>query len=83
MTPTPTTLDEARAVLPPMWVVYDNPADFPGEWVARVWYGEVASAEVLRAPDLVTLRELIVIAGGSVRLHRNDADDAVIRETWL
>jgi len=76
-------LDEARRIYPPIWVVYANPADFPGEWVARTWYGEVASAEVIRAGDLVTLRDRLVRAGASIQLARHADDDPVIREAWI
>lgn len=73
-----------RRFPPPIWTIYASPRDYPGEYVARVWYGETPEpGEPLRAPDLVQIRELVVEAGASMPIMRGLTDDPCIVETWL
>lgn len=64
-----------------IWVVYDNPTDFPGLFIARKWVGETPTQELLQAETLEQLRAKL--PQGLVRLDRHSGDDAKIVETWL
>lgn len=71
----------------PMWVVYSEPKDFPGEFVARrhVITGENqgrADPEIwARAKTLEALRAQLPL--GLVCLGRDQSDDTCIVETWV
>lgn len=77
------------------WVIYDNPRDFPGMFVAREWLiGPVADrggAVAVRPsevtpyvdPYLENCRRFIqTVAPGSFCLMRSPEDDPTIVETW-
>jgi hypothetical protein len=72
-----------------MWTVYDHPSDFPECFVARKWEipareAPRATAEVLTAPTLTQLRELIVMDTCCLaRMDRDPAADPKIVEVWL
>lgn len=74
------------------WVLYENPSDFPGEWVVRRQL--VAAGEVRSDPDLAArgaTREECVKAlldrYPEVRalewLPRHPTDDPVIDGSWM
>ena len=65
-----------------MWTIYDNPRDYPGKCVARLFRGGKPTAEALVADDLEALR-IHMLLNGLVCLTRDDADDPVIVEVWL
>lgn len=68
----------------PMWTVYDHPADYPGHWVARLWYSlpQPEPTEYVLAHD--SLDELRgMLPPTCVMLARQDGDDPKIAETWL
>ena len=74
----------ARSPLP-MYVIYENPRDFPGQFVVRrhdVYPGRV---EVQKLATVHTTLEQArrAVPQGLVRLERSANDDPVIRETWL
>lgn len=75
-------MENSRFIL---FCVYHNPADFPGQYVARRWVGldpDYAPAAV--APTLEEVREkLLKDNPGLTRLDRQENDDPVIVETWL
>jgi hypothetical protein len=50
-------LEEARKRLPPMWTVYEHPADQPDKFVVRVWYGEVPEPQCTTHDTLDEARE--------------------------
>lgn len=68
-----------------MWVVYEKPLDFPGEFVARRF--EVANgkesptADLLRASSLDALR--VQAPPGLTSIPRQAGDDPCIVECWL
>ena len=72
----------------PIWVVYDNPRDYPGFFIARkrtVEAGkDVPTNEVLKAKSLEEIRERIheVMPNGFM-IPRDETDDPVIVECWL
>jgi hypothetical protein len=65
-----------------MWVIYDHPADYPREFVARKWVGEEATPEVMCAHSIGALRDALRTRG-LARLDRHKTDDPVIVESWL
>lgn len=69
-----------------IYVVYDNPTDYPGKFVVRahrvISGGSVPEAEPRAVTD--TLDEARkVIPDGLIRFVRDETDDAKIVETWL
>lgn len=64
-----------------IWVVYENPTDFPGHFVARKWLMETPTTELLLDTCLEELRKKL--PPGLARLARADIDDPKIVETWL
>jgi hypothetical protein len=68
----------------PIWVVYDHPTDFPNAFVARLWIGLEATAEVLISDSLDEVRAMVAARyPGAVCVARADGDDPKILETWL
>jgi hypothetical protein len=65
----------------PIWVVYDNPVDLPGRFVARKWLNDTPTSEVLQGKTLDELRSLL--PRGLYRMERADSDDAKIVECWI
>lgn len=68
----------------PMWVVYDNPKDYPGQIIARLWY----TIPIARATDIFLSATLPTIRAalsshGFVKTERADLDDPCIMEVWL
>lgn len=68
-----------------MWVITQNPADFPGKFVARehlIGVGMTrATANHHVADSLVDVRQ--ALPPGLYRLKPSRADDPVIVESWL
>ena len=77
------TLDEAKQRFPPMWAIYDHPKDFPDCFVARLWYGEVPSLEVMQSATLPDLIERVERTGCCVPLGRFFHDDPCIVGVWI
>ena len=70
--------------IPPTYVVYDHPRDYPHSFVCRIWYGEeVAEADpFMVAATLDEIRDALELLG-LVNLGRFAEDDPVIAEVWL
>jgi len=68
-----------------MWVITENPADYPGRFVARL--ALITSGEVIHTATHHTANSLqairALIPQGLVRFDRQDGDDPVIVETWF
>lgn len=68
-----------------MWVITQNPSDFPGKFVAREWLvGAGCQAATLNhhvADTLDGVRAMLPV--GLVVLPRDPSDDAVIVESWI
>lgn len=65
-----------------IYVIYDNPRDYPGKFVVRRWIGLQACAE----PEGVftTINEArTVVPAGAVFITPYDTDDPCIAEVWL
>lgn len=75
-----------------IWTLYDHPADFPGEWVARRWV--IAKGVYSHTDDMVADADLNVVRRhvfadlerrgmSPVYLPRSPGDDPVIKGVWL
>lgn len=69
----------------PMAVIYDNPKDFPGMYLCRIWEGAGChpTNTAMQKTSLEELREDIQAAGFLIRFPRAEGDDPVIVETWM
>lgn len=65
-----------------IWTLYDHPRDYPNDFVARLYYLDQPTDQMMRATDLNTLREYFAFQG-LYRLPRAPGDDPNIIETWL
>jgi hypothetical protein len=66
-----------------LWTVYENPTDYPGKFVARLFDGTTPTANVIIADDLETIRDMMRFKYGMVKLMRSPCDDPKIVEVWL
>jgi hypothetical protein len=76
-------LEMARQVFPPMWAVYERPADYPTGYVVRLWWGMTPEPKAHRCATLLQARLFIRDAGGCVQFARQQGDEPQILETWL
>lgn len=72
--------------MPDLYVIYENPLDYPGQYVLRRWVAR--GAEYRPEPDPLEVHPLLsrVRSGlpqGVVSLGRNRYDDLAIREVWV
>jgi hypothetical protein len=71
----------------PLITIYERPADFPDEYVARLWLIRRGTKEpvtteiVLRSASLEALREML--PPDLHRLPREPGDEEQIVETWV
>jgi hypothetical protein len=79
----PMSLDEAREKFPPIWTIYERPTDHPLHFVVRMWFGETPDPRAGLCATLDIARELVLDAGGSVRLARAPTDAPCIVESWI
>ena len=66
----------------PLIVIYDHPADFPNEVVARLWDSERPTEIYEKANSVDDLYAKLPLKG-MIRLERLPSDDPVIFETWF
>lgn len=71
----------------PTIVVYENPYDYPDDYVARVWETVWPKPKPMNIAitrnSLKEIREDIMAAGFGIRIPRADDDDPHIVETWM
>ena len=66
----------------PIIAVYDNPKDYPGKFIARLWdIGKKPTRFVMVKGGLEDIRKNI--PSGMVRLPPSPLDDPILVETWL
>lgn len=65
-----------------LYVVYENPSDFPGCFVVRKWRGNVPEREPLSVGSSID-EARSALPEGLHRMNRLEQDDPVIREVWL
>jgi hypothetical protein len=69
----------------PMFAIYDSPSDFPGQFVARLFWTLpecVATNFTIRAKDIEALQD-IMESCGLVKLMRSEGDEPQIVESWI
>lgn len=76
-------LVDAKTTQPPIWTIYDHPADYPQHFVVRVWYGLAQEFHVEIFSDLASARRHVLKAGASINLHRRAEDKPAIVESWI
>jgi len=65
-----------------LYVVYENPTDYPGKFVVRRWLDSVPELAAVRVCEqLDQARE--AIPRGAANIGRMRDDDPAIREVWL
>lgn len=64
-----------------IWTVYEQPTDYPFEFVARLFLNDKPTDTILRDTTLSGLRGKL--PPGLVCLSRSDDDDPAIVESWL
>lgn len=69
----------------PMAVIYDNPQDYPGMYVCRIWEGVGCrpTDTAMQKSSLEEMRADIQAAGFSIKFPRAEDDDPAILETWM
>jgi len=65
-----------------IWTVYARPRDYPAQFVARLFYLDQPSDQVLLADTLAEIREQLA-AWGLMCLPRQPGDEPHIVEVWL
>lgn len=64
-----------------LWVVYESPLDHPVRFVARKWYLDKPSEELLSDTTLDGLRRQL--PEGLICIPRDPADEPQILESWI
>lgn len=64
-----------------MWVVYEAPADFPDQYVARRLHLNRLTGDYVVGNTLIEVRSKL--PPGLFRIERSERDDPQIRETWI
>ena len=65
----------------PLIVVYHNPSDFPGKYVARLWDADNPTKYAVIADSLTVIHS--TIPENMNCLARTKQDDPCIQETWF
>lgn len=64
-----------------LFVIYDHPADYPGYFVVRRWFGAKPTSDFAVADTIEAARA--EVPAGLHCLARQPGDDPVIVETWI
>src|SRR3569832_845471 len=64
-----------------IWIVYEDPPDFPYQYVARRHRGYIESGEYVTGNTLIDVRAKL--PPGLMRIERSAGDDPMIRESWI
>lgn len=65
----------------PVFVVYQNPSDFPEQYVVRLFDLDRATIMVMLDTRLYQIRERL--PAGLIRMNRSYGDDPSIVEVWI
>lgn len=63
------------------WVVFEEPPDFPNQYVARRYRAYVDTGEYVSGSTLIEVRAKL--PPGLMRLERSAHDDPIVRESWI
>jgi hypothetical protein len=64
-----------------IWIVYEDPPDFPNQYVARRHRGYVETGEYVVGRTLIEVRAKL--PPGLMKIERSAKDDPMIRESWI
>lgn len=71
----------------PLWVVYENPSDYPGKFVVREWRAGDPQTNYARVAPTVVCDSLeaarAAVPPKKVCIGRCEQDDPCIVEVWL
>ena len=70
-----------KQVALPLICIYDHPADYPENFVARLWDASKPTRLVALADTLKDIRK--TIPPNMTRIPRNEKDDPAIVEVWI
>ena len=65
----------------PLICIYNNPKDYPGKYVARLWDTNIPTHTIAIADNLEEIRE--TKPAEMVIMGRQPQDDPIIVETWI
>lgn len=65
----------------PLICIYKHPADYPCQYIARLWNLQKPTNIIAMADTLEEIRESL--PPDVVRLNRSEKDDPCIVETWI
>ncbi len=67
----------------PMIVICKQPADFPGDYTARLFDANIPTNIMIKRKAISDVREDIAAAGFAAMIPRMYGDDKCIVETWM
>ena len=70
-----------HTVKAPIICVYKSPADYPGQFVARLWDLDKPTRDIAVAGTLEDIRA--AIPEDLIRFRRDQSDDPCIVESWI
>lgn len=70
-----------RTVKAPIICIYNNPEDYPGQFVARLWDLDKPTRYAIVANTLEAIRA--AIPDGMICFRRDQNDDPCIVESWI
>lgn len=70
-----------RTVKAPIICIYESPADYPGQFVARLWDLDKPTRYIVVADMLEAVRA--AIPEDMIRFRRDQNDDPCIVESWI
>lgn len=65
----------------PIICIYNCPADYPRQYVARLWDAQTPTNIITTADSLEEIRQ--TIPANMTCIQRSEKDDACIVETWI
>lgn len=64
-----------------VWIIFEEPPDFPDQYVARLYRSYVDTGEYVVGATLNEVRALL--PPGLMRMERSSGDDPMVRESWI
>lgn len=64
-----------------VWIVFEEPPDFPNQYVARLYRSYVDTGRYVVGATLNEVRARL--PSGLMRMERSSQDDPMVRESWI
>ena len=64
-----------------VWIVFEEPPDFPNQYVARLYRSYVDTGRYVVGATLNEVRARL--PSGLMRMERSSHDDPMVRESWI